>query len=47
MIHFLERNFTYLVTMTSIIYCILGLVLFSSSHPRMTSMLPTGNPSGC
>lgn len=33
MISFLERNFTYLVTMTSFIYCILGLVLifFKSS----------------
>ena len=27
MISFLERNFTNLVTMTSFIYCILGLVL--------------------
>ena len=33
MIHFLERNFTYLVTMTSIIYCILGLVLFFFKSP--------------
>ena len=34
MIHFLERNFTYLVTMTSIIYCILGLVLFFFKSPK-------------
>ena len=34
MIHFLERNFTYLVTMTSIIYCILGLVLIFFKSPK-------------
>ena len=34
MIHFLERDFTYLVTMTSIIYCILGLVLIFFKSPK-------------
>lgn len=34
MISFLERNFTYLVTMTSIIYCILGLVLIFFKSPK-------------
>ena len=34
MIHFLERNFTYLVTLTSIIYCILGLVLIFFKSPK-------------
>lgn len=34
MIHFLEHNFTYLVTMTSIIYCILGLVLIFFKSPK-------------
>ena len=24
-----------------------GVLIFSSSHPRQKSMLPTGNPSGC
>ena len=34
MISFLERNFIYLVTMTSIIYCILGLVLIFFKSPK-------------
>lgn len=34
MISFLERNFTYLVTMTSFIYCILGLVLIFFKSPK-------------
>lgn len=34
MISFLEHNFTYLVTMTSIIYCILGLVLIFFKSPK-------------
>lgn len=40
MIHFLERNFTYLVTMTSIIYCILGLVLIFFKSPRTDVYAP-------
>ena len=38
MISFLERNFTYLVTMTSIIYCILGLVLIFFKSPDRKSV---------
>lgn len=34
MISFLERNFAYLVTMTSFIYCILGLVLIFFKSPK-------------
>ena len=34
MISFLERNFTNLVTMTSFIYCILGLVLIFFKSPK-------------
>lgn len=34
MTSFLERNFTYLVTMTSFIYCILGLVLIFFKSPK-------------
>lgn len=40
MIHFLERNFTYLVTMTSIIYCILGLVLIFFKSPKTDVYAP-------
>ena len=40
MIHFLERNFTYLVTMTSIIYCILGLVLIFFKAPKTDVYAP-------
>ena len=40
MISFLERNFTYLVTMTSIIYCILGLVLFFFKSPTTEVYAP-------
>ena len=40
MIHFLERNFTYLVTMTSIIYCILGLVLIFFKLPKTDVYAP-------
>ena len=40
MIHFLERNFTYLVTMTSIIYCILGLVLIFFKSPKSDVYAP-------
>lgn len=40
MIHFLERNFTYLVTMTSIIYCILGLVLIFFKSPKTEVYAP-------
>lgn len=40
MIHFLERNFTYLVTMTSIIYCILGLVLVFFKSPKTDVYAP-------
>ena len=40
MIHFLERNFTYLVTMTSIIYCILGLVLIFFKPPKTDVYAP-------
>ena len=40
MIHFLERNFTYLVTMTSIIYCILGLVLIFLKSPKTDVYAP-------
>lgn len=40
MIHFLERNFTYLVTMTSIIYCILGLVLIFFKSPKTDVYTP-------
>ena len=40
MIHFLERNFTYLVTMTSIIYCILGLVLIFFKSPKTNVYAP-------
>lgn len=37
---FLERNFTYLVTMTSIIYCILGLVLIFFKSPKTDVYAP-------
>ena len=40
MISFLERNFTYLVTMTSIIYCILGLVLIFFKSPKTDVYAP-------
>lgn len=40
MISFLERNFTYLVTMTSIIYCILGLVLIFFKSPKTNVYSP-------
>lgn len=40
MIHFLERNFTNLVTMTSIIYCILGLVLIFFKSPKTDVYAP-------
>lgn len=40
MISFLERNFTYLVTMTSIIYCILGLVLIFFKSPKSDVYAP-------
>ena len=40
MISFLERNFTYLVTMTSIIYCILGLVLIFFKSPKTEVYAP-------
>ena len=40
MIHFLERNFIYLVTMTSIIYCILGLVLIFFKSPKTDVYAP-------
>ena len=40
MIHFLERNFTYLVTMTSISYCILGLVLIFFKSPKTEVYAP-------
>ena len=40
MILFLERNFTYLVTMTSIIYCILGLVLIFFKSPKTEVYAP-------
>ena len=40
MIHFLERDFTYLVTMTSIIYCILGLVLIFFKSPKTDVYAP-------
>ena len=40
MIHFLERNFTYLVTMTSFIYCILGLVLIFFKSPKTDVYAP-------
>lgn len=32
MIHFLEQNFVGLVTITSMIYLILAVILFSSKH---------------
>ena len=40
MISFLERNFTYLVTMTSFIYCILGLVLIFFKSPKTDVYAP-------
>lgn len=40
MVSFLERNFTYLVTMTSFIYCILGLVLISIKSPKTAVYAP-------
>ena len=40
MISFLERNFTYLVTMTSIIYSILGLVLIFFKSPKTDVYAP-------
>lgn len=40
MISFLERNFTYLVTMTSFIYCILGLVLIFFKSPKTEVYAP-------
>lgn len=40
MISFLERNFTYLVTMTSIIYCILDLVLIFFKSPKTDVYAP-------
>lgn len=43
MISFLERNFTYLVTMTSIIYCILGLVLIFFKSPKNDVYSPYRN----
>ena len=40
MISFLERNFTNLVTMTSFIYCILGLVLIFFKSPKTDVYAP-------
>ena len=40
MIGFLERNFTYFVTMTSFIYCILGLVLIFFKSPKTAVYAP-------
>ena len=40
MVSFLERNFTYLVTMTSFIYCILGLVLIFIKSPKTAVYAP-------
>ena len=40
MIGFLERNFTYFVTMTSFIYCILGLVLIFFKSPKTDVYAP-------
>ena len=40
MIGFLERNFTYFVTMTSFIYCILGLVLIFFKSPKTEVYAP-------
>lgn len=40
MISFLERNFAYLVTMTSFIYCILGLVLIFFKSPKTDVYAP-------
>lgn len=40
MVSFLERIFTYLVTMTSFIYCILGLVLIFIKSPKTAVYAP-------
>lgn len=40
MISFLERYFTYFVTMTSFIYCILGFVLIFFKSPKTAVYAP-------